>query len=55
MTVSPDRQGRVSTPDLARLTGLRSGKGSFYPELRLTAQRLDRAMAAPSEADGTAG
>ena len=26
----------------ARLTGLRSGKGSFYPELRVTAQRLHR-------------
>ncbi len=34
------------TPDLARLTGLRSGKGRFYPELRLTAQRLDRVIAA---------
>ncbi|KGI70136.1 MadS family sensor histidine kinase [Mycolicibacterium rufum] len=33
-------------PDLARLTGLRSGKGRFYPELRLTAQRLDRVIAA---------
>lgn len=34
------------TPDLARLTGLRSGKGRFYPELRVTAQRLDRVIAA---------
>jgi signal transduction histidine kinase len=33
-------------PDLQRLTGLRSGKGTFYPELRLTAQRLDRVVAA---------
>ena len=41
-----DRRSRVSTPDLARLTGLRSGKGSFYPELRVTAQRLDRVVAA---------
>jgi signal transduction histidine kinase len=36
----------ASPPDLARLTGLRSGKGRFYPELRLTAQRLDRAVTA---------
>ncbi|MGE0214958.1 MadS family sensor histidine kinase [Mycolicibacterium sp.] len=36
----------AGTPDLARLTGLRSGKGRFYPELRLTAQRLDRVVAA---------
>ena len=36
----------ASAPDLARLTGLRSGKGRFYPELRLTAQRLDRVIAA---------
>lgn len=33
-------------PDLARLTGLRSGKGTFYPELRVTAQRLNRVVAA---------
>lgn len=33
-------------PDLARLTGLRSGKGRFYPEFRVTAQRLDRVLAA---------
>ncbi|WP_304610467.1 sensor histidine kinase [Mycolicibacterium sp. 018/SC-01/001] len=33
-------------PDLARLTGLRSGKGRFYSELRLTAARLDRVIAA---------
>ena len=33
-------------PDLARLTGLRTGKGRFYPELRVTAQRLDRVVAA---------
>ncbi len=33
-------------PDLARLTGLRSGKGRFYSELRVTAARLDRVMVA---------
>lgn len=33
-------------PDLERLTGLRSGKGTFYSELRLTTQRLDRVVAA---------
>jgi signal transduction histidine kinase len=33
-------------PDLATLTGLRSGKGRFYPEFRVTAQRLDRVLAA---------
>jgi len=36
----------VTAPDLARLTGLRSGKGSFYPELRVTAQRLHRTVTA---------
>lgn len=41
-----ERRRRPSTPDLARLTGLRSGKGSFYPELRVAAQRLDRVVAA---------
>lgn len=46
MTVAPNRRSRVSPPDLARLTGLRSGKGTFYPEFRVTAQRLDRVVAA---------
>ena len=46
MTVTPGRRGGVSTPDLERLTGLRSGKGSFYPEFRVTAQRLERVVAA---------
>ncbi|CAN5459601.1 two-component system sensor histidine kinase MnoS [soil metagenome] len=49
MTVQSDRPGRkspASTPDLERLTGLRSGKGTFYPEFRVTAQRLDRVVAA---------
>ncbi|CAA0082846.1 Sensor protein VraS [Mycolicibacterium vanbaalenii] len=41
-----DRRRAVSPPDLARLTGVRSGKGSFYRELRLTAQRLDRVVTA---------
>lgn len=36
----------LSQVDLERLTGLRSGKGTFYPELRVTAQRLDRVVAA---------
>lgn len=33
-------------PDLERLTGLRSGKGTFYPEFRVAAQRLERVVAA---------
>lgn len=41
-----ERRRRGNPPDLARLTGLRSGKGSFYPELRVAAQRLDRVVAA---------
>lgn len=36
----------AGAPDLERLTGLRSGKGTFYPEFRVTAQRLDRVVAA---------
>ncbi|GAB3216633.1 MadS family sensor histidine kinase [Mycolicibacterium hippocampi] len=36
----------ASTPDLAQLTGLRSGKSRFYSELRVTAERLDRVVAA---------
>jgi len=40
------RQASAATTDLDRLTGLRSSKGSFYPEFRLTAQRLDRVVAA---------
>lgn len=36
----------MTAPDLARLTGLRSGKGSFYPELRVTAQSLHRTVTA---------
>lgn len=33
-------------PDLERLTGVRSGKGTFYAEFRSTAQRLERVVAA---------
>jgi signal transduction histidine kinase len=37
---------RVSTPDLDLLTGVRSGKGTFYPEFRVAAQRTERVIAA---------
>jgi signal transduction histidine kinase len=37
---------RVSTPDLERLTGVRSGKSTFYPEFRVAAQRTERVVAA---------
>ena len=33
-------------PDLERLTGVRSGKPTFYPEFRFAAQRTDRVIAA---------
>ncbi len=46
MTAVPEHNRRVSTPDLDRLTGVRSGKGTFYPEFRVTAQRLERVVAA---------
>ena len=46
MTAVPEHNRRVSTSDLDRLTGVRSGKGSFYPEFRVTAQRLERVVAA---------
>lgn len=36
----------TATPDLDRLTGVRSGKGSFYPEFRVAAQRTERVVAA---------
>ncbi|BDX29929.1 histidine kinase [Mycobacterium antarcticum] len=42
----PDRRGGAGPPDLEKLTGLRSGKGTFYRELRVAAQRLDRVVAA---------
>jgi signal transduction histidine kinase len=46
VTAVPDHHRRISTPDLERLTGVRSGKGTFYPEFRVTAQRLERVVAA---------
>lgn len=33
-------------PDLERLTGVRSGKPTFYPEFRVAAQRTERVIAA---------
>ena len=36
----------ASAPDLERLTGVRSGKGTFYPEFRVAAQRTERVVAA---------
>ena len=32
------------TADLSRLTGLRSGKSSFYPQYRGAAERLERVV-----------
>ncbi len=46
LSQAPDRRGGVRSPDLEQLTGLRSGKGTFYPELRVAAKRLDRVVAA---------
>jgi signal transduction histidine kinase len=46
VTAVPAHNCGVSTPDLDRLTGVRSGKGTFYPEFRVTAQRLERVVAA---------
>ena len=43
MTAAP---GLGGTPDLDRLTGVRSGKGTFYPEFRVAAQRTERVIAA---------
>ncbi|WP_416276346.1 MadS family sensor histidine kinase [Mycolicibacterium sp. J2] len=37
---------RRPTPDLERLTGVRSGKGTFYPEFRVAALRTERVIAA---------
>jgi signal transduction histidine kinase len=42
----PDHHRHADTPDLDRLTGVRSSKGRFYPEFRVTAQRLERVVAA---------
>jgi signal transduction histidine kinase len=46
VTAIPEHRRRVRTPDLERLTGVRSGKGTFYPEFRVTEQRLERVVAA---------
>lgn len=49
MTAAPGYgplRGHASAPDLERLTGVRSGKGTFYPELRVAAQRTERVIAA---------
>lgn len=37
---------RRPAPDLERLTGVRSGKPTFYPEFRVAAQRTERVIAA---------
>jgi signal transduction histidine kinase len=37
---------RRPVPDLERLTGVRSGKGTFYPEFRVAALRTERVIAA---------
>ena len=36
----------MTAPDLDRLTGVRSGKGTYYPEFRVAAQRTERMVAA---------
>jgi signal transduction histidine kinase len=36
----------VSAPDLSALTGLRSGKSTYYPQYRGAAERLERVVAA---------
>lgn len=36
---------RRMNPDLDRLTGVRSGKSTFYPEFRVAAQRVERVVA----------
>lgn len=46
MTAIPAHRRGVFTKDLDRLTGVRSGKGTFYPQLRVTTQRLDRVVQA---------
>lgn len=35
---------QTMTADLSRLTGLRSGKSSFYPQYRGAAERLERVV-----------
>ncbi len=46
MTAVSGGRRRAGPPDLDRLTGVRSGKSSFYPEFRVAAQRTDRVVAA---------
>ena len=43
---NPVAPGRAAVPDLDQLTGVRSGKGTFYPEFRVAAQRTERVVAA---------
>lgn len=44
--VNTPRSDRPAGVDLERLTGVRSGKGTFYPEFRVAAQRTERVVAA---------
>ncbi|AFM20076.1 signal transduction histidine kinase (plasmid) [Mycolicibacterium chubuense NBB4] len=44
MTAIPAHRRGVFTRDLDRLTGVRSGKGTFYPQFRATTQRLERVV-----------
>lgn len=46
MTAIPAHRRGVFTKDLDRLTGVRSGKGTFYPQFRVTTQRLGRVLQA---------
>ncbi|OKH68513.1 two-component system sensor histidine kinase MnoS [Mycolicibacterium goodii] len=46
MTAAPGYRPRAAAPDLERLTGVRSGKSTFYPEFRVAAQRTERVLAA---------
>ncbi|BBX84006.1 hypothetical protein MAUB_18790 [Mycolicibacterium aubagnense] len=43
---NPVAPQRAAAPDLDQLTGVRSGKGTFYPEFRVAAQRTERVVAA---------
>ncbi|WP_082399266.1 MadS family sensor histidine kinase [Pseudonocardia sp. EC080625-04] len=45
-TPAPSTNGFGSRPDLDQLTGLRTGKPSFYPEYRVNAERLKRVILA---------
>lgn len=46
MTAIPAHRRGVFTKDLDRLTGVRSGKGTFYPQFRVTTERLGRVIQA---------